>query len=109
MKIGVAEILPEKPLVYADYEKWIRGPQWVYESREFRDGYFMWIPGEFQAYPSTEGIAAGGWEDYVMHFKAGDEVEFYRCFKLFHSEGIAEAINTIEELTHEIQSYSIGE
>lgn len=109
MKIGIAEILPEKPLVYADYEKWVRGPQWIYESREFRDGYFMWIPGEFQAYPSTEGIAAGGWEDYVMHFKAGDEMEFYRYFKLFHSEGITEAINTIEELTHEIQSYSIGE
>ena len=109
MMIGVAEILPEKPVVYADYEKWLHGPQWIYESREFRDGYFMWIPGEFQAYPSTEGIAAGGWEDFVMHFKAGDEVEFCRYFKLFHSENIPEAISSIEELTYEIQSYSIGE
>lgn len=108
LKMGVAEIFPEKPVLYVNYDKWLKGPQWIYESREFRDGYFMWMPGEFQAYESTKGVGEG-WENFVMHHKAGDEVKMNRIYSLFMSDSIEDAVDHLDLRTLELQSLKIGE
>ncbi|AKI97354.1 hypothetical protein [Kosmotoga pacifica] len=107
--IGVAEINPVKPIVYVNYEKWVNGNTWVYESREFRDGIFKWIPGEFEIYESTAGNVSTEMSDWPARFKAGDEVTFERYYDLYKSLNIPNAIEYLELRAIEIQSITIGE
>ncbi|HNU22931.1 MAG TPA: hypothetical protein PKN37_01615 [Mesotoga sp.] len=109
LKLGVAEINPEVPVVVADYEKWIGGLTWVYESREFRDGYFEWMPGEIDIFESTRGYVSSNWEDYVKRFAAGDVVSFKRVYSIFNADSIQDSIEFAELKKSEIQSLKIGE
>jgi hypothetical protein len=106
--IGVAEILPEKPVVYADYNKWVDGNTWIYESREFRDGIFKWLPGEFELYESTKDMVSLETTDLPNHYVAGDELNFVRFYRLYESSTIGSAISHIVNRTLEIQSVEIG-
>ncbi|TYB94837.1 MAG: hypothetical protein FXF54_05340 [Kosmotoga sp.] len=106
--IGIAEILPEKPVVYADYNKWVDGNTWIYESREFRDGVFKWLPGEFELYESTKDIVSLETVDLPNHYVAGDELSFERFYSLYDAETIGSAISHIVNRTIEIQSIKIG-
>ncbi|KUK66847.1 MAG: Uncharacterized protein XD86_1028, partial [Mesotoga infera] len=96
LKTGVAEINPEVPVVVADYEKWMGGLTWVYESREFRDGYFEWMPGEIDIFESTKGYVSSNWEDYVRHFVAGDVVSFKRVYSIYNADSIEDSIEFVE-------------
>ncbi|MCD6159408.1 MAG: hypothetical protein J7J09_02120 [Kosmotoga sp.] len=107
--IGVAEINPVKPIVYVNYAKWVNGNTWVYESREFRDGIFKWIPGEFEVYESTAGNVSTEMKDWPARFKAGDEVVFDRYYDVYKSMSIPNAIEYLELRTVEIQSIAVGE
>jgi hypothetical protein len=109
LKTGVAEINPEVPVVVADYEKWMGGLTWVYESREFRDGYFEWMPGEIDIFESTKGYVSSNWEDYVRHFVAGDVVSFKRVYSIYNADSIEDSIEFVEMKKSEIQSLKIGE
>lgn len=106
--IGVAEILPEKPVVYADYNKWVDGNTWIYESREFRDGVFKWLPGEFELYESTKDTVSLETADLPNHYVAGDKLNFVRFYRLYECSTIGNAINHIVNRTIEIQSVKIG-
>lgn len=106
--IGVAEILTEQPVVYADYNKWVDGNTWIYESREFRDGVFKWLPGEFELYESTKDIVSLETTDLPNHYVAGDELNFERFYSLYNSNTIGSAISHIVSRTIEIQSIEIG-
>ncbi|WP_448377016.1 hypothetical protein [Fervidobacterium sp.] len=107
--VGVAEILPEIPVVYADYKKWLDGDTWVYESLEFRDGVFKWMPGEFDAYPSTTGVYSMKVEDMPNRYKAGDIVQHLRLFTLYSAKSVEEAVKFIEAKSESFRSLKIGE
>ncbi|WP_448377996.1 hypothetical protein [Fervidobacterium sp.] len=107
--VGVAEILPEIPVVPADYKKWLDGDTWVYESLEFRDGVFKWMPGEFEAYPSTTGVYSMKVEDMPNRYKAGDVVQHLRLFSLYSAKNVEEAIKFIEAKSNSFRSLKIGE
>lgn len=109
LKTGVAEINPEVPVVVADYEEWMGGLTWVYESREFRDGYFEWMPGEIDIFESTKDYVSSNWEDYVKHFVAGDVVSFKRVYSIYSADSIEDSIEFVEMKKSEIQSLKIGE
>jgi len=109
LKTGVAEINPEVPVVVADYEKWMGGLTWVYESREFRDGYFEWMPGEIDIFESTKDYVSSSWEDYVKRFAAGDVVSFKRVYSIYNADSIGDSIEFVELKKAEIQSLKIGE
>ena len=94
----------EKPLVYSDFFDFVMGNSWVYESREFRDGLFRWMPGEFNAFESTEGIVTTNAEDNVAHFFPGDNVVFRRIYGLEEFDSTAEAIEYLEKRAIEIES-----
>jgi hypothetical protein len=108
-KIGVAEILPEIPVVPADYKKWLDGDTWVYESLEFRDGVFKWMPGEFEAYPSTTGVYSMKVEDMPNRYKAGDIVQHLRLYSIYSAKSVEEAIKFIEAKSNSFRSLKIGE
>lgn len=106
--VFVSEILPSRPTVYSDFEKFVYGNTWVYESREFRDGLFRWIPSEFNAYEATKGAVSGKQEDWVAHFKAGDSVTFTRLFAVRKSGNVEDTIRYLEKRAHEFQNVSIS-
>ena len=108
-KIGVAEILPEVPVIPADYKKWLDDNTWVYESLEFRDGIFKWMPGEFDAYPSTTGVYSMKTEDMPNRYKAGDKIEFLRLYNVYSANSIEDAIQLIENKSASFRSLKIGE
>uniref|UniRef100_A0A7V4FG85 EF-hand domain-containing protein n=1 Tax=Fervidobacterium pennivorans TaxID=93466 RepID=A0A7V4FG85_FERPE len=108
-KIGVAEILPEIPVYPADYKKWLDGDTWVYESLEFRDGVFKWMPGEFEAYPSTTGVYSMKVEDMPNRYKAGDIVQHLRLYSIYSAKSVEEAIKFIEAKSNSFRSLKIGE
>ncbi len=109
MDLGVYEILPEKPLVYSDFNKFVLGDTWVYESREFRDGIFRWIPGEFEAYEPTKGIVSMDSNNWPMHFMAGDEVVFVRLYGIADAGDVSDLIEYLEARSVEFQSVKILE
>lgn len=108
-KIGVAQILPEVPVVPADYEKWLNGDTWVYESLEFRDGVFKWMPGEFEAYKSTQGVYSMKVEDMPNHYKFGDEVRHIRLYSFYTADDVASAVKQIEKKGESFRNLRIGE
>ncbi len=108
-KVGIAEILPEIPVIYADYKKWLDSDGWVYESLEFRDGIFKWMPGEFDAYRSTTSVYSMKVEDMPNRYKAGDVVRHHRLYSLYNANDVESAIKWIEEKTKSFTSLKIGE
>ncbi|MGC9772411.1 hypothetical protein [Fervidobacterium islandicum] len=107
--VGIAEILPEIPVIPADYKKWLDGDTWVYESLEFRDGVFKWMPGEFDAYPSTTGVYSMKVEDMPNRYKAGDVVQHVRLFSLYNAKTVEEAVKFIEAKSESFRNLKIGE
>jgi len=105
LKMGVGEILPEKEIVPVDYWKWICGNTWVYESREFRDGVFKWIPGEFDVYAATKGCVPKG--QLPNRYKAGDVVVFNRVYSIYNSSSEYNAVRYLEGRTKEFRSVKI--
>jgi hypothetical protein len=103
-----AEILPQTSVVYSDLKKFVYNDFWFYESREFRDGIFRWIPGELNNYEATKGTFEGTNEaDWMMKFKAGDEVTYTRYFSIYSAKNTVEAIKLLEGRAHEIQNLKL--
>jgi len=93
-----------KPVVSSGFYDFVMGNIWVYESREFRDGIFRWMPGEFNAFEATEGYITTDAVDTVEHFFPGDNVVFRRIYGLEEFETKAEAIEYLEKRAIEIDS-----
>ncbi len=109
LKTGIAEINMWVPPITANYQEWMGGPTWVYESREFRDGLFEWMPGEIDAFESTKGAISSKWEDYVAHFVAGDVYVFSKVYSVYNADSIADSIEFVELKKAEIHSLVFGE
>lgn len=108
-QVGVAQILPSVPVVYADYKKWLDSDTWVYESLEFRDGIFKWMPGEFDAYESTRGVYSMKVEDMPNRYKFGDSVNHVRLFSLYSAPNVEAAVKWIEAKSASFRSIKVGE
>jgi hypothetical protein len=108
-KIGVAQILPSVPVVYADYKKWLDSDTWIYESLEFRDGIFKWMPGEFDAYESTKGIYSMKVEDMPNRYKYGDSVNHTRLFSLYSAPNVESAVRWMETKSASFRAVKVGE
>ncbi|HNS67314.1 MAG TPA: hypothetical protein PKG97_06985, partial [Mesotoga infera] len=108
LKTGIAEINMWVPPITANYQEWMGGPTWVYESREFRDGLFEWMPGEIDAFESTKGAVSSKWEDYVAHFVAGDVYVFQKVYSVYNADSIADSIEFVELKKAEIQYLVFG-
>lgn len=103
-------IAVEKPIVYADFNDFVMGSTWVYESREFREGLFRWMPGEFNAFEATEGNVSTETADWVAHFLPGDNMIFRKIYGFADEfSATADAIEYLEARATEIESLSMSE
>lgn len=109
VKVGIAEILPQIPVIAADYQKWLDSDTWVYESLEFRDGIFKWMPGEFDAYESTKNVYSMKVEDMPNRYKAGDTVRHLRLYHVYTASNIESAIKWLEEKSASFRTLKVGE
>ncbi|ABQ46961.1 hypothetical protein Tpet_0943 [Thermotoga petrophila RKU-1] len=107
-RIGVAEILPENPFVPSDYKKWLDGDTWIYESLEFRDGVFKWMPSEFEVYSATKGIYSMRLEDMPNRYKYGDVVRHLRLFSIYEANDEETAIRFLEKKSESFRNLKIG-
>ncbi|EKF49159.1 hypothetical protein H17ap60334_07193 [Thermosipho africanus H17ap60334] len=95
-KLGIAEILPEIPVVKDNFVEWINGNTWVFESQEFRDGIFKWIPGEFEAFEATKGAYPTDMNYWPNRYYAGQQVNFKRLYSINKSNSLEEWIKFLE-------------
>jgi hypothetical protein len=112
LNIATVEILPTKPVIYSDFKKFILGSSWMYESREFRDGFFRWMPDEFNLYEPTKGVFNGTsdqeiGDNLMMKFKAGDIVEFDRIYSVYGTKNVKNIFEFLNNRSLEIQSVTI--
>ncbi len=111
--IGVGEILPHTAPLYDNYNKWMEGNTWVYESQEFRDGQFEWTPDEFYNNPVTDNIlnptdTPAQWAKVAIHYIPGDTVNFVRLYEVYNSSSISSAIQYLNQRTTEYRSVEIS-
>ncbi|MBO8160787.1 MAG: hypothetical protein H0Z24_04050, partial [Thermosipho sp. (in: Bacteria)] len=105
--MGVAEILPEIPVVKDNFVNWINGNTWVFESQEFRDGVFKWIPGEFEAYEATKGAYPTDMKLWPNRYYAGQEVNFVRLYNITKVDNLEDWVKWLEAKSESFRSIEI--
>jgi len=105
--VGVAEILPEIPVVSDNFVDWIDGNTWVFESQEFRDGVFKWIPGEFEAYEATKGAYPTDMKLWPNRYYAGQEVNFVRLYNITKVDNLEDWVKWLEAKSESFRSVEI--
>lgn len=90
----VVESGHETPSVTQDYDAWLAGNTWVFESQEFRTGVFKWTADEFATYPVSADIEG----NQPNHYLPGDTVEFRYTYSVRAADSLEEAVRTARSL-----------
>jgi hypothetical protein len=101
--VGVAELAHETPAIVDDYDAWLSGNTWVFESQEFRTGVFKWTAGEFEAYEATAAVTPSA----PNHYVPGDAVRFHVTYSVFEAPSSADAIRYARDRQAEITSVTL--
>jgi len=67
------------------------------------------MPGEFEAYKSTQGVYSMKVEDMPNHYKFGDEVRHVRLYSFYSADDVTSAVEQIERKGESFRSLRIGE
>jgi hypothetical protein len=98
--IGVAELAHETPEIASDYDAWLSGNTWVFESQEFRSGVFKWTAEEFGTYEVTASVTPSE----ANHFIPGDAMRFHLTYSVFAADSADDAIRYARDRQAEIAS-----
>jgi hypothetical protein len=98
--IGVAELAHETPEIIEDYDAWLSGITWVFESQEFRSGVFKWTAEEFGTYEATAAVTPSE----ANHFIPGDAMRFHLTYSVFEADSRDDAIRYARDRQAEIAS-----
>jgi hypothetical protein len=98
--IGVAELAHETPEIADDYDAWLSGNTWVFESQEFRSGVFKWTAEEFGTYEATASVTPSE----ANHFIPGDAMRFHLTYSVFAADDADDAIRYARDRQAEIAS-----
>jgi hypothetical protein len=101
--IGVAELAHETPEVAEDYDEWLSGNTWVFESQEFRSGVFKWTAEEFGTYEATASVTPSE----ANHFIPGDGMRFHLTYSVFEADSSDDAIRYARDRQAEIASATL--
>ncbi|MBA2668004.1 MAG: hypothetical protein H0U69_13330 [Trueperaceae bacterium] len=101
--IGVAELAHTTPAIDEDYDAWLSGNTWVFESQEFRSGVFKWTAGEFEAYEATASITPSD----ANHFLPGNTMRFHLTYSVFDAADADDAIRFARDRQAEIASAAL--
>jgi hypothetical protein len=98
--LGVAELAHETPEIAEDYDAWLSGNTWVFESQEFRSGVFKWTAEEFGTYEATASVTPSE----ANHFIPGDTMRFHLTYSVFAADDSDDAIRYARDRQAEIAS-----
>jgi hypothetical protein len=98
--VGVAELAHETPEIADDYDAWLSGNTWVFESQEFRSGVFKWTAEEFGTYEATASVTPSE----ANHFIPGDAMRFHLTYSVFAAASSDDAIRYARDRQAEIAS-----
>lgn len=101
--VGVAELAHETPAIADDYDAWLSGNTWVFESQEFRSGVFKWTAEEFGTYEATASVTPSE----ANHFIPGDAMRFHLTYSVFEAESSDDAIRYARDRQAEIASVTL--
>lgn len=101
----VVESAHETPAVAEDYNEWLAGNTWVFESQEFRTGVFKWTADEFATYPVSAEIAG----NQPNHYLPGDTVEFRYTYSVRAADSLDAAVRTARSLQAGIASVALAD
>jgi hypothetical protein len=101
--IGVAELAYETPAIAEDYDEWLSGNTWVFESQEFRSGVFKWTAEEFGTYEATAAVTPSA----ANHFVPGDTMRFHVAYSAFDAPTSADAIRYARDRQAELASVTL--
>ncbi len=101
--IAVIEAAHSEPEVVSDYDEWLSGNTWVFESQEFRTGVFKWSADEFAAYDASNGITL----NEPNHYLPGTTVEFHYLYSVRDAESVADTAGQAAALAAGLASVSL--
>jgi hypothetical protein len=101
--VGIAELAYETPEVVEDYDAWLSGNTWVFESQEFRTGVFKWTADEFGTYEATAGITPST----PNHYLPGDSARFHAAYSAFGAGSTEDAIRFARDRQAELASVAL--
>ncbi len=101
--VGVAELAHETPVIAEDYDEWLSGNTWVFESQEFRSGVFKWTAEEFGTYEATADVSPSA----ANHFIPGDAMRFHLTYSAFEAADAVDAIRYARDRQAEIASATL--
>lgn len=103
LNVVVIESAHDTPVVADDYDEWLAGNTWVFESQEFRTGVFKWSADEFATYPATENITLNA----VNHYLPGDTAEFRYTYSVRNASDLDDAVRQARALQAGISGVQI--
>ncbi|MBS3967841.1 MAG: hypothetical protein KGZ60_11355 [Truepera sp.] len=98
--VAVAELAKETPAIPEDYDAFLSGNTWVFESQEFRTGVFKWTADEFAAYDATRNVTPST----PNHYLPGDVVTFNYTYSVIPADSVEAAIAWVVARQAEIAS-----
>ncbi len=101
--VGVAELAYETPELVDDYDDWLAGNTWVFESQEFRTGVFKWTADEFGTYEATASITPST----PNHYLPGDTARFHVAYSAFGAGSTEDAIRFARDRQAELASVAL--
>ena len=92
--LAVIESAHATPEIADDYDEWLSGNTWVFESQEFRTGVFKWTADEFGTYAATEDITL----NEPNHHLPGDTAEFRLTYSVRAISDVDDAVRQARSL-----------
>ncbi len=101
--LAVIESAHATPEIADDYDAWLAGNTWVFESQEFRTGVFKWTADEFGTYTATEDITMNA----TNHYLPGTTTEFRFTYSVRAVDGVDDAVRQARGLQAAIAGVSL--
>jgi len=101
--LAVIESAHATPELIEDYDEWLAGNTWVFESQEFRTGVFKWSADEFATYPATESITLNA----PNHYLPGETAEFHFTYSVRAADDLDDAVRQARALQAAIASVAL--
>ena len=101
--LAVIESAHATPDIADDYDEWLSGDTWVFESQEFRTGVFKWTADEFGTYAATENITL----NEPNHHLPGDTAEFRLTYSVRDVTGVDDAVRQARSLQAAIEGVTL--
>lgn len=103
LDIVVIESAHATPAIADDYDEWLSGNTWVFESQEFRTGVFKWTADEFATYDATKDMALNA----ANHYLPGDAVQFHYTYSVRNASDLADAVRQARSIQQGLAGVAI--